>query len=56
MCVRNCLVGGSFGIDFRMKTKVYLERKSLAAICEAAGYEIPVICTPLELIEEQRND
>ena len=31
-------------------------RKSLAAICEAAGYEIPVICTPLELIEEHRND
>jgi predicted nucleic acid-binding protein len=31
-------------------------RKSLAAICEAAGYEIPVICTPLELIEEQRSD
>ena len=22
-------------------------RKSLAAICEAAGYEMPVICTPL---------
>jgi predicted nucleic acid-binding protein len=31
-------------------------RKSLAAICEAAGYEIPVICTPLELIEEQHRD
>jgi predicted nucleic acid-binding protein len=31
-------------------------RKSLTAICEAAGYEIPVICTPLELIEEQSND
>lgn len=31
-------------------------RKSLAAICEAAGYEIPVICTPLELIEEQGNE
>jgi hypothetical protein len=31
-------------------------RKSLAAICEAAGYEIPVICTPLELIGELRND
>jgi len=31
-------------------------RKSLAAICEAAGYEIPVICTPIELIEENRDD
>jgi len=31
-------------------------RKSLTAICEAAGYEIPVICTPLELIEEDRDD
>jgi predicted nucleic acid-binding protein len=31
-------------------------RKSLAAICEAAGYEIPVICTPLELIEEHADD
>jgi hypothetical protein len=31
-------------------------RKTLAAICEAAGYEIPVICTPLELNEEQHSD
>jgi predicted nucleic acid-binding protein len=31
-------------------------QKSLAVICDAAGYEIPVICTPLELIEEKRND
>ncbi len=31
-------------------------QKSLAASCAAAGYEIPVICTPLELIEEQRSD
>ena len=31
-------------------------RKSLSAICQAAGYEIPVICTPLELIEEHRSD
>jgi len=31
-------------------------RKSLEGICAAAGYEIPVICTPLELIEEHRSD
>jgi predicted nucleic acid-binding protein len=31
-------------------------RKSLTEICETAGYEIPVICTPLELIEEYGSD
>jgi predicted nucleic acid-binding protein len=31
-------------------------RNSLTAVCEAAGYEIPVICTPLELMEENRDD
>ncbi len=30
-------------------------RNKMAQICEKAGYEIPVICTPLELIEEHRN-
>ncbi len=55
-------------VDFYMKPKVFLltwncrhianavMRKSLAVICEAAGYEIPVICTPLELIEEHQSD
>jgi predicted nucleic acid-binding protein len=31
-------------------------RNAMAAICESAGYELPVICTPLELIEVHRND
>ena len=31
-------------------------RIAMAAVCETAGYEIPVICTPLELLEEHRND
>jgi len=31
-------------------------RRSMGAICEGAGYEMPVICTPLELIEEPPND
>jgi predicted nucleic acid-binding protein len=31
-------------------------RNAMAAVCEAAGYVIPVICTPLELLEEHQND
>jgi hypothetical protein len=31
-------------------------RNSLGAICQAAGYEIPVICTPLELFQERPSD
>jgi len=31
-------------------------RNTMAAICEGAGYAIPVICTPIELIEEDQND
>ena len=31
-------------------------RNSMAEICRAAGYEMPIICTPLELIQEQQND
>jgi hypothetical protein len=31
-------------------------RNTIAAICESAGYQMPVICTPLELIEEHEND
>lgn len=31
-------------------------RTSMAAICQLAGYEIPVICTPTELIAEHQND
>jgi hypothetical protein len=31
-------------------------RMPMATICENAGYQIPIICTPLELIEEPGND
>jgi predicted nucleic acid-binding protein len=31
-------------------------RSSMRIICENAGYAIPVICTPLELIEDQNHD
>jgi PIN domain len=31
-------------------------RHDLATICESAGYEMPIICTPLELIEEPLHD
>lgn len=31
-------------------------QKSTRIFCEEAGYLLPVICTPLELIEENRND
>ena len=31
-------------------------RNSMAAVCQRAGYEMPVICTPLELIAEFEND
>ena len=31
-------------------------RNSMAAVCQKAGYEMPVICTPLELIAEFEND
>ena len=31
-------------------------RKAMAAVCASAHFEIPVICTPLELIEEYRDD
>lgn len=31
-------------------------RNTMTAICAAAGYEIPVICTPIELIEEHQHD
>jgi hypothetical protein len=31
-------------------------QKSMRAVCEDAGYTLPIICTPLELIEENRDD
>ena len=31
-------------------------QRSMREICEDAGYILPIICTPLELIEEHRND
>lgn len=31
-------------------------RYSMSEICLAAGYVMPIICTPLELIAETRND
>jgi len=31
-------------------------QKEMRTICEDAGYLLPVICTPLELIEEYEND
>lgn len=31
-------------------------QKSMRAICEDAGYTLPIICTPLELIEDNRDD
>jgi predicted nucleic acid-binding protein len=31
-------------------------RDAMDAICQSAGYEMPIICTPLELIAESRND
>lgn len=31
-------------------------RNTMHAICQSAGYEMPIICTPLELLAEQRND
>ncbi len=31
-------------------------RNAMAGICRAAGYEMPVICTPLELIQETDHD
>ncbi len=30
-------------------------QRSMRVICEDAGYMLPIICTPLELIEEQRD-
>ena len=31
-------------------------RNAMYEVCQSAGYEMPIICTPLELIEEHRND
>ncbi|MFM9961999.1 MAG: type II toxin-antitoxin system VapC family toxin [Planctomycetaceae bacterium] len=31
-------------------------RNSMAEVCRLAGYEMPVICTPLELIQELEHD
>jgi len=31
-------------------------RNSMGEICQSAGYVMPIICTPLELIAEYRND
>jgi hypothetical protein len=31
-------------------------RNTMAAICQEAGYQLPLICTPPELIEEHKND
>ncbi len=31
-------------------------RNTMATICEEAGYRMPIICTPLELIEEHKDD
>ena len=31
-------------------------RNSMGEICQSAGYVMPIICTPLELIAESRND
>ena len=31
-------------------------RNSMAEVCRSAGYEMPIICTPLELIQEQDHD
>ena len=31
-------------------------RNSMADVCRAAGYEMPIICTPLELIQEHDHD
>ncbi|GAB4157612.1 MAG: hypothetical protein Tsb009_34730 [Planctomycetaceae bacterium] len=31
-------------------------RGLIASTCKSVGYEIPVICTPIELIEDQNNE
>ena len=31
-------------------------RNTMATICEEAGFRMPIICTPAELIEEHEND
>jgi hypothetical protein len=31
-------------------------RNTMATICREAGYQIPIICTPVELMEEHGND
>ena len=31
-------------------------RNAMADVCRAAGYEMPIICTPLELIQEFDHD
>jgi hypothetical protein len=31
-------------------------QKSLRMICEEAGYELPVLCTPIELLELPEDD
>ena len=31
-------------------------QRSMQIICEEAGYVLPIICTPYELIEEDRDD
>ncbi|MBC7821186.1 MAG: type II toxin-antitoxin system VapC family toxin [Planctomycetaceae bacterium] len=31
-------------------------RNAMADVCRVAGYEMPVICTPLELIQEHEHD
>ena len=31
-------------------------QKTMATICQEAGYQMPIICTPLELIGEYEND
>jgi len=31
-------------------------RNAMGAVCQSAGYEMPVICTPVELLAEYQND
>jgi hypothetical protein len=31
-------------------------QKSLRTLCEDAGYELPVLCTPIELLELPEDD
>ena len=31
-------------------------RNAMAEVCRIAGYEMPIICTPLELIQELDHD